>query len=198
MAVQATGSFDPNQFYRFTNVALGGAFSLDVLNPPVGAPDGSLVMSPSGPYSGQVYQILEDDPGHYFISCAFLGAKYKLDAYPNADGNYAPHLRGLTLDYAQTWLLTPHVDDKNRTSWTLVPDFVTGGSQSMSIVNLDGSEATPVLVPSLSGSELQNGTGLGQLWFLTAEGVTIDDPTFSATHLPTLATEVSPQSVSWR
>lgn len=193
-AVQATGSFDPNEYYRITNVALGGAFSLDVVNPPIGSPDGSLVMNPSGPYSGQLFQILEqaDAPGHFLLSGAFLGAKYKLDAIPNSNGDFAPHLRSFTLDYTQTWLLTPHVNEENRTSWTLMPDFISlGSNQSISIVDLDSDGPAPVLAPMVPDADLNNRTGMGQQWFLTAEGMNIDDPSFSSTHLPVLATEAS-------
>ncbi|KKY29605.1 putative carbohydrate-binding module family 13 protein [Diaporthe ampelina] len=190
MAAQATGVFDPNEYYRFTNLALGGEFSLDV-DASKDYPDGKLGMAPSGLYTGQIYQILEnaDDPGHYWFASSWLGAKKKMDAVINSKGDYAPFLRNITTDYNQTWGLTPHNDvANNRTTWTIMPDWFggVGTSLAMSVYN---DTKQPFLATPGPNPDLGNGD-VNQAWFITKEGLTIDDPTFSSTNLPALATAV--------
>ncbi|CAN8105101.1 unnamed protein product [Discula destructiva] len=167
------------------NLALGTGVSLDVVNDD--RPDGSLIILPTGPFSGQVWQFLEasDAVGHYYISSEFLGAKRKLDALPNERGDYAPHLRDFSEYYTQTWSLTPYVDalSGNRTTWTMTPDFVTTDIQgTYSVFSAYNDTFDPYLAPFASNDQYQR-------WLLLPDGTTIDDLTYSATHLPALATE---------
>lgn len=190
MAAQATGVFDPNEYYRFTNLALGGEYSLDV-DGSKAYPDGKMGMAPSGLYSGQIYQILEnsEDPGHYWFASSWLGAKEKMDAVINDRGDYAPFLRNFTTDYNQTWGLTQHNDTaNNRTTWTIMPDWF-GGIGSSLVMSVYNDTKQPYLAVPGPNPDLGNGD-VNQAWFITKEGVTIDDPTFSATNLPALATAV--------
>lgn len=193
MEVNSTSSFNPNQYYRMINVALGPEVSLDVESPQSRAPNGSLVVKPSGPFSGQIWQFLESDEerGHFFISSSFLGAKLKLDVLINGRGDYEPHLRNFTTEYNQTWTLTPHVDalGGNRTTWTMQPDFIAiepvGGRFSL---------YNDTLAPYLNRIDVTDQTtdeDKFDRWSLVVEeGILVDDPTYSATHLPALATEV--------
>lgn len=201
MEVNSTDSFDPNQYYRIINLDLGPEVSLDVASPQSTAPNGSLVIKTSGPYSGQIWQFLESDeaPGHFYISSSFLGAKLKLDVLLNSRGDYEPHLRNFTTAYNQTWSLIPHVDalGGNTTTWTLQPDFIAAG-----VVGGRFSLYNDTLEPYINGvsptSEQNSTTEKLARWSLVAEeGVLIDDPTYSATHLPALATEVCGFS-SWQ
>lgn len=190
MATSATDNFDPNQYYRITNLALGGEFSLDVDNPQTTAPNGSLGLSVSGPYSGQIWQILEsNDTGHFFLSSSFLGPKLKMDAVINERGDYAPQLRNFTTDYEQTWGLISHVDASNKTTWTIMPDFIAGGTNLGLAWSVYNDTRRPFLAPPIPESQIDYG-GRNQRWFVSLEGVTIDDPSYSSTHLPALATEV--------
>lgn len=200
MEANSTNSFDPNQYYRIINLALGPEVSLDVAAPQSTAPNGSLVIKSSGPYSGQIWQFLESDEarGHFYISSSFLGAKLKLDVLLNSRGDYEPHLRNFTTDYNQTWSLTPHVDalGGNKTTWTLQPDFIATG-----VVGGRFSLYNDTLEPYLSRisptTDQNSSTEKLTRWSLVVEeGATIDDPTYSATHLPALATEVC--DFSWK
>lgn len=190
MAAQATGVFDPNEYYRLTNLALGGEFSLDV-DASKEVPDGKLGMAPSGLYTGQIYQILEnaDDPGHYWFASSWLGAKKKMDAVINDRGDYAPFLRNFTTDYNQTWGLTQHNDTaNNRTTWTIMPDWFGGVGSSLAL-SVYNDTKQPYLATPGPNPDLGHGD-VNQAWFISKEGLTIDDPTFSATNLPALATAV--------
>lgn len=188
--MSATDKFDPNQYYRFTNLAVGGEFSLDVDNPPNSPPNGSLGLAPSGPYSGQVWQILEsNNTGHFFLSTSFLGAKLKMDAIINGRGDYAPQLRNYTTDYEQTWGFFAHVDASNKTTWTIMPDFIAGGPNIGLVWSVYNDTRRPFLAPAIPDSQIKFG-GQNQRWFVSSQGLTIDDPTYSSTHLPALATEV--------
>lgn len=193
MEANSTNSFDPNQYYRIINLALGPEVSLDVASPQSTAPNGSLVIKSSGPYSGQIWQFLESDEerGHFYISSSFLGAKMKLDVLINSRGDYEPHLRNFTTDYNQTWSLNPHVDalGGNKTTWTLQPDFIAAGAVGgrFSLYN----DTLQPYINRISATEQNNSTEKLTRWSLVVEeGATVDDPTFSATHLPALATEV--------
>jgi hypothetical protein len=193
MAAQATGAFDPNEFYRLTNLALGGEFSLDVAVNAQDKPDGRLGMAPSGLYTGQIWQILEnpEKPGHYWFACSYEGAKMKMDAVINDRGDYAPFLKNYTTAYNQTWGLTNHTDTaKNRTTWTIMPDWFggVGNSMAMSVYN---DTKQPYLTEPGPNPDLGGGN-VNQAWFITKEGVTIDDPTFSLTNMPALVTAVRP------
>lgn len=198
MAQSPADPFDPNQYYRLTNVALGGAFALDVDNPQTTPPNGSLSLAADRQVSGQIWQILElgggDSAGRYLLSSSFLGAKLKLDALVNDRGDFAPHLRNYTAEYDQTWHLVPRAADGagglNRTTWRIIPEFLAAGSSgglALSVYN--DTSMKPYLAPIVPDS-LTEGEALNQQWLLSREGVTIDDSTFSATHLPALATEV--------
>lgn len=188
MASETKGLFDPNQYYRLTNLAVGGGLSLDVDNPETTMPNGSLGLQPTGQFQGQIWQILEStSPGHYFFSTAFLGAKMKLDAVINGRGDWAPQLRNFTMEYNQTWSLTRHIDAGNRTTWTVMPDFLVNAPKAFGLYN--DNTRKPYLAPLVTGDQIQAGAE-SQRWLVSEEGVTIDDPTFSATHLPALATEV--------
>lgn len=197
MALSSLDSIDPNQYYRFTNVALGGEFSLDVDNPQSTPPNGSTSLAVSGPASGQIWQLLElNDTRQYYLASSFLGAKLKLDAIINDRGDYAPQLRNFTTDYDQTWTLVPHRDSsRNRTTWSVVPDFIaTSPSGSLALAVYNDSSRDPYLARMVSDNEIEEDTGQFQQWLVSEEGVTIDDPTFSSTHLPALATEVSKET----
>lgn len=188
----STGSFDPNQYYRITNLALGAELSLDVISPQTTEPNGTVGLRTSGPFSGQIWQFLEasDANGHYYISSSFLGAKMKLDILPNSRGDYAPHLRNYTASYEQTWELTPHVDALagNRTTWTMQPDFLAVGTTG-GLFSLYNDSSEPYLALPVPDGQTDNSKKL-QRWSVAPEGATIDDPTFSATNLPALATQV--------
>lgn len=194
MALSSTDSFDPNQYYRLTNLGLGGEFSLDVDNPQTTPPNGSTSLALSEQVSGQIWQILElnDTAEDFLISSAFLGAKLKLDALINSRGDYAPQLRNYTTEYNQTWKFVPHIESStNRTTWSIIPDFLAtsaDGALALSVYN--DSTRKPYLAPIIPDSQIGE-EGQYQRWFISEEGVTIDDPTFSSTHLPALATEVS-------
>lgn len=181
--------FDANQYYRLINLEVGGELSLDVDNPETTMPNGSLSLQPTGKFQGQIWQILEStSPGHYFMSTAFLGAKMKLDAIINERGDWAPQLRNFTEKYNQTWSFTRHTDAGNRTTWTVVPDFLVTAPKAFSIYN--DSSMKPYLAPLVAGDQVRINGAEYQRWLVSEEGKTIDDPTFSATHLPALATEV--------
>lgn len=173
--------FDPNAYYRLINLALGPSQSLDVYNPP----DGSVLFASTGPFQGQIWQLLRaDTAGSYFISSNFLGAKLKLDVLPNERGDFVPYLRNFTTDYPQTWTLSPHADALagNETTWTMSPDFI-GSGDGQQVFGVYNDTLGPVLAPYAADDTYQR-------WSLVAEGLPIDDPTFSSTHLPALATEV--------
>lgn len=186
-------AFNSNQYYRIINLALGPEVSLDVAFPQASAPNGSLVIRPTGPYTGQIWQFLEldDAQGHFYISSSFLGAKLKLDLLINERGDWEPHLRNYTTDYNQTWTLTPHVDalGGNKTTWTMQPDFVTVG-QVGGLFSLYNDTLAPYLSPITAADQDSSTDKLTRWTVLVEEGTTIDDPTYSATHLPALATEV--------
>lgn len=189
METDSSAPFDPNQYYRIINLALGPEVSLDVVTPETTAPDGTLGLRTSGPFTGQIWQFLgsSDATGSFYISTSFLGAKMKLDALPNSRGDYAPHLRNYTTDYNQTWTLTPHVDALagNQTTWTMQPDFLAVGSVG-AVFSVYNDTLEPYLAHSVP---LANNLEKLQRWSVIPEGETIDDPTFSTTHLPALATE---------
>lgn len=192
MAQSTTDVFDPNQYYRLTNVALGGEFSLDVDNPQTTPPNGSLSMTADRQVSGQIWQILElNKTGRYFLSSSFLGAKLKLDALINDRGDFAPYLRNYTTEYEQTWELVPLVDTAhNRTTWRIVPEFLaTGSSDGLAFSVYNDTSMKPYLAPIVPENKIDREAQIQQ-WLVSEEGVTIDDPTFSSTHLPALATEV--------
>ncbi|KAJ4404700.1 hypothetical protein N0V82_010443 [Gnomoniopsis sp. IMI 355080] len=192
MEVNSISSFDSNQYYRLINLALGPEVSLDVAAPQTTAPNGSLVVKTSGPFSGQIWQFLEADdaPGHFYISSSFLGAKLKLDVLINDRGDYEPHLRNFTTEYNQTWGLTPHMDalSANRTTWTLSPDFVTTGPVGGSF-SLYNDTLAPYLSPIEATDQTTDSDKLQRWSVVVEDGALIDDPTYSATHLPALATE---------
>lgn len=193
MAPSSTASFDPNQYYRLTNLALGGEFSLDVDNPQTTPPNGSTSLSISEPASGQIWQILglNGTQPRCLISSSFLGAKLKLDAIINQRGDYAPHLRNYTTEYEQTWTLIPNTDSaSNRTTWTIAPDFLApGANRGLALSVYNDSTRKPFLAPIIPDSQAEQGVRY-QRWLVSEDGVTIDDPTYSSTHLPALATEV--------
>lgn len=176
--------FDPNQYYRIINVALGPERSLDVTNPP----DGSLFFGPTGPYSGQLWQFLSADDAHsnFYLTSFFLGAKMKLDVVRSAQGYFLPHLRDYVGQYNQTWTLSPHVDafGDNRTTWTIVSDLMgtgeVGPEGALSVYN------DTYALPWLAQVDTDD---THQRWYMLQVGMPVDDPTYSATHLPALATE---------
>ncbi|KAJ4387718.1 hypothetical protein N0V93_008317 [Gnomoniopsis smithogilvyi] len=192
MEINSTDSFDSNQYYRLINLALGPEVSLDVASPQTTAPNGSLVVKTSGPFSGQIWQFLqsEEDRGHFYISSSFLGAKLKLDVLINDRGDYEPHLRNFTTEYNQTWTLTPHADvlSGNRTTWTLQPDFIEIGSVGGRF-SLYNDTLAPYLSRIDASDQAASIDKLERWSVVVEEGELIDDPTYSATHLPALATE---------
>lgn len=192
--MNSSDGFDPNSYYRITNCALGGqlSLSLDVVNPPSGIPDGSTSMAASGPFSGQMWQVLESNKtGHYYISGRFLGAKKKLDSLRNQRGDYAPFLKSYTTRYAQTWTLIPQVDERGRTAWKLMPDFVTGSNGKNLAITVYNDTRQPFLSPLTPVTRNQaRKWRWRQLWFISPTGLNISDPIFSLTHLSALPTEV--------
>lgn len=190
METLSPATYDSNQYYRFINLGYGSTWSLDVVNPP----DGTLFMGPTGPFAGQLWQLLDAGSvggasGHFYISGYFLGAKMKLDVGINERGDYVPLLVNYTTQYTQTWSLTPHADaiGENRTTWTMAPDFIgaaTSGSEE--ILSVYNDTSLPYLAPQAADAATQT----LQRWLVLQDGETIDDPTFSPAHLPALATEV--------
>lgn len=177
----APANFESNKYYRLVNVGLGLSQCLDVANPP----DGSLTLGPTGAQQGQIWQLLEAASLEgYYMSSHFLGAKMKLDVLPNERGQFSPWLREYTTNYEQTWTFSPYVDamnNLNETSWTISPNFIGGRAPLVFSVRDDAT--APVLVPYVDGDAYQR-------WFVVTEGMPINDPTYSANHLPALATEV--------
>lgn len=173
--------FDPNKYYRFINLARGPSVSLDVVNPP----DGSLFFGPTGLYGGQVWQLLKADTSSFYISGQFLGPKLKLDVLPNERGDLSPFLRNYTSDYNQTWTLTPHLDELawNQTTWTMAPDFIGGGGAQNVVSVYEDTIGTPFLAPYVAYDPHQR-------WLVVMESIPVNDPTFSLSNLPALATEV--------
>ena len=127
----ATPIFDSDLFYRITNAALGQSFSLDVFNP-LGGANGEVNITPTGPFSGQSWQILSNSStsnGEFYLSNAFTGARMKLDLSV-ANAIYTPFLKNITTTYDQTWLIS----QVNNDTYSLAPSIL-GGSQALTISN---------------------------------------------------------------
>ena len=91
-------AIDSNTFYRIANSVLGTGFSLDVANPAGSPPTGLVDITPSGLFSGQVWQFInptQPNSGPYFLSSSFLGAGRKLDISIGVNHTYIPFLKTL-------------------------------------------------------------------------------------------------------
>jgi hypothetical protein len=172
-----------NIFYRITNVALGTSFSLDVANPEAGTPSGLVDITPSGLFSGQVWQFLnpsQSGKGPYYLSSSFLGPQKKLDVDVGEKAQYIPFLRNLTTAHDQTWIVTAHNDSShgsNATTYSLAPQFL-GGEKFLSVKN------------DTKQPFLDDAGGTNQHWMLTPV-MQINDAAFSTSALWEMATQVS-------
>ncbi len=66
--------------YQVTNSSLGDGFSLDVLNDGVFE---TLIMAPTGDFSGQQWQVTPLENGYCRLTNAFLGSEIALDVSPD-------------------------------------------------------------------------------------------------------------------
>jgi hypothetical protein len=129
-----------NIFYRITNVALGKSLSLGVANTDGGTPSGLVDITPSGLFSGQVWQFLnpsQPGKGTYYLSSSFLGPQKKLDVSMSDEAVYIPYLKNFTTEHDQTWVVTAHNENStgiNGTKYSLAPHFL-GGSKALSVKN---------------------------------------------------------------
>lgn len=145
-------TFDPNTFYRITNVDLGDDVSLDVQNAP-GGPTGALMMATTGPFTGQFWQFLSTpttSENTFFLSCQFLGAHKKLD-FQSGNGLTVPFLKPFNATGDQAWL----VSALDNSTFTLTPSLLNG-TEVLTAIN--GTKQ-----PLLAGPD---GDGQTQEWFI--------------------------------
>ena len=173
---------DSNTFYRITNSVLGSGFSLDVVNTD-GPPTGEVDITPSGLFSGQVWQFInptEPDNGPYYLSSSFLGAEKKLDFSIGADHTYIPLLKNFTATTDQTWIVKKHndtVSGLNTTTYRIEPNYLNGTQA------LTANSTTKQPFLAVPGGGYQH-------WVLTPV-MKINDASFSTSALWTMATQVS-------
>ena len=138
-------SFDTSFYYRLTNGSLGAGQALDVI------PDGScrLMMTPTGNYSGQSWQLVEFFGGKYGLRTEYLGDGFSLDVI-NDGTNRTPCLAATGNYSGQFWTLTPCGDG----TYKLTNDF-TGSAISLDTY---GDTHEPFL---------ETGDYSGQHWTLT-------------------------------
>ena len=75
-------SFDENTYYRLTNAWMGEGRSLDV-NPE----DMTMMMAPSGKYSGQFWKITAQGDGVFKLSCQWQGDGKVIDVINDGTNN---------------------------------------------------------------------------------------------------------------
>jgi hypothetical protein len=176
-------AIDSNTFYRITNSVLGTGFSLDVVNPAGSPPTGLVDITPSGLFSGQVWQFInptKPNPGLYFLSSSFLGAEKKLDISVGANQTYIPFLKNFTAIRDQTWIVKPHNDTLsgvNTTTYSLEPTYFDGSKA------LTANSTTKQPFLDVPGGGFQH-------WVLTPV-MQINDASFSTSALWAMATKVS-------
>ncbi|KAN0092455.1 hypothetical protein V8E51_018302 [Hyaloscypha variabilis] len=177
---------DSNTFYRITNSVLGSGFSLDVVNTD-GPPTGEVDITPSGLFSGQVWQFInptEPDNGPYYLSSSFLGAEKKLDFSIGADHTYIPLLKNFTATTDQTWIVKKHndtVSGLNTTTYSIEPNYLNGTQA------LTANSTTKQPFLAVPGGGYQH-------WVLTPV-MKINDASFSTSALWTMATQTGTATV---
>jgi hypothetical protein len=182
MAEQA---FDSNLFYRITNLSLGRNFSVDVANTASNIPIGTVDITPTGPFMGQIWQLLNLDSvgksNTYLLSSYYLGAQKKLFLTIGEGATYVPFLTNFTNSpYDLTWVISPSNNDSIttvNTTYSLTPTFL-GGAQVLSVNTITKQ-------PFLEAT----GGSSNQQWQFTPVQY-INDPSFSAAALNSVETQV--------
>jgi hypothetical protein len=176
----AAPPFDPDIFYRITNVAIGKSVSLDAANPSEGVPTGEIDINPSGPFTGQAWQVLSTTSipaGTFLLSTKFLGARMKLDIAVNDFAVYVPFLKNLTTAQDQTWIISQLGNSSSNSTYSLSPHML-GGSIALTV-------NTTTKQPFLDTAG-----GANQQWALTPLAA-INDASFSASALTAVTTSAS-------
>ncbi len=93
--------WDPNRWYRLTNMFLGDGRSLDTYSDALNAP----FMGNTGYYSGQYWRITPLGGGYYRLTNMFLGDGRSLDTYSGALN--APFMGNTGYYSGQYWRITP-------------------------------------------------------------------------------------------
>jgi len=184
----AESNFDPNVFYRITNLSLGSNFSIDVANTASEALIGTVDITPSGPFMGQIWQLLHlDGTGNssaYLLSSFYLGAQKKLFLTVGEGAIYIPFLTNFTNSpYDLSWIVSPsNLSTKfDNAIFSITPSFLHG-AQALSV----NSVTKQPFLEATGGSS-------NQQWQFTPVQ-NINDPSFSAAALSALGTSVrSPQ-----
>lgn len=181
----AEPTFDSNIFYRITNPSIGSNFSIDVANTASGVPVGSVDITPSGPFEGQVWQLLNLEnawnSSTYLLSSLYLGAQKKLFLTIGEGAIYVPFLTNFTNSpYDMTWIVSPTSTGGtaiNKTMYSMSPRFLAG-AQALSV-------NTVTKQPFLEAAGASN----NQQWQFTPVEE-INDVSFSAAALSALGTPV--------
>lgn len=105
-------TFSSGVWYRFTNLYLGSASSLDVVNDNGVNSVGTLQMAATGDYSGQYWQIVGSPGSGYYLRTSFLGSNMRLDVTTGTAPT--PHLAPAAGDDGQIWTFTPWSDGTYR------------------------------------------------------------------------------------
>lgn len=106
-------SFDPNVWYKLTNIYCGPSIPLDIVNDAGHNSSGALKMAAWGPrgHSGQHWQFRphEDNDGTFKLCTWFLGTSKCLDVY--GDDKTRPHLAEEGNYSGQKWRIVPWFRD---------------------------------------------------------------------------------------
>ena len=145
-------TFNPNIFYRITNVAIRNSVSLGVVNPSNGVPTGEIDITPSGPFSGQAWQILKTSTtttGTFLLSAKFLGARKKLDIAFNDVVVYVPFLKNFITAYDQTWVISQFGNSPINSTYSLAPSYL-GDSIALAVNTITKQPFWMLLVERIS------------------------------------------------
>ncbi|KAE9362897.1 hypothetical protein N431DRAFT_565026 [Stipitochalara longipes BDJ] len=186
-------SFDSNVFYRITNPSIGSNFWLLERDSrdPTGVPIGTVDVTPSGPFMGQLWQLLNLDNAKgsstYLLSSYYLGAQKKLFVTVGADAIYIPFLTNFTNSpYDLSWIVSPSgysSAGSANVTFSISPTFL-GGSQVLSVNTITKQ-------PFLEAAGKSN----NQQWQFTPVQH-INDPSFSAAALSAVGTSATKQTAT--
>lgn len=160
--------------------------SIDVANTASGLPIGTVDITPSGPFTGQMWQLLNlettNNSSTYLLSSYYLGAEKKLFVTVGEDAIYVPFLTNFTNSpYDLSWVVSPSngsgIGSANVT-YSMSPTFL-GGAQALSV-------NTVTKQPFLEDA----GAGNNQQWEFKSVQY-INDASFSATALSAKGTSVN-------
>ena len=184
----AEPAFDSNIFYRITNPSIGVNFSIDVANTAAPVAIGTVDITPSGPFMGQGWQLLNLESSvnssSFLLSSFYLGAQKKLYVSIGEGATYVPFLTNFTdSPYDLSWIVSPFNASDNATTYSIKPTFL-GGASSLSI-------NTVTKQPFL---EVTGGSD-NQKWQFTPLQ-RINDASFSAAALSAVAISVRPNPIN--